>query len=109
MKRRPTLILTLAVLIGLAAVPLLLGVRHRGALERYRQTLRASGGLKTLAEATPPPLTDPLNGAPALTDLMARLPLLLTELQPVAARGLPPGNRKEWTASAREVLPRLAH
>jgi len=93
MKRRLPLIFILAVMAVLAAVPLLLGVRHRSALERYRQSLRASGQLKTLAEATPAPLVNTLNGAPALTSLLIRLPAVPTELQPLSARGLPAGKR----------------
>lgn len=93
MKRRWPLFVALTVLAVVIAVPFLLGAYHRNALERYRASLRASGDFKTLAEATPAPLTDAANGGPAFTNLMARLPAIPAAIQPVAARGLPPGKR----------------
>jgi hypothetical protein len=93
MKRRWPLFVALTVLAVVVAVPFLLGAYHRNALERYRASLRASGDFKTLAEATPAPLTDAANGGPAFTDLMTRLPAMPAAIQPVAARGLPPGQR----------------
>jgi hypothetical protein len=93
MKRRWPLFVALTVLAVVVAVPLLLDAHHRKALELYRQTLRASGDFKTLAEAMPGPLTDATNGGPALMAVLARLPFIPTAFQPVVVPRLPPGQR----------------
>ena len=94
MSRRILPLFLLALVALVVASPLLLGWHHRAALQRYKAALRASGQLKTLAEARPQPLTNAANGAPALTKLLALLPELPPALQPVPARGLPPGTRR---------------
>jgi hypothetical protein len=91
MTRRVLSLFLLVLLTVVLLPPFLMGCYHRVALERYKAALRAAGHLKTLAEARPRSPADMVNGGPALTNLMQRLPSLPSAMQPGMAKGLAAG------------------
>jgi hypothetical protein len=92
MMRRWLIAIALLLLLGVVVTLMALSSHHRRAVERYRAELRAQGHLKNYAEIAPPPLTNGPNGAPALTNVMARLPSLPD--YPAQPGGLASGTRR---------------